>query len=340
MESGAIDRRGFSAAMATVIDGMSKDSVLSVLGEPDTRRTIEDTGVSSETEVSMQLPFGTCEMWCYGRESAFGMPTLGHVYFDQVGITHHCRARPLPAEGLERLFDETELRTILRLLDRATPPNDSFRPQNLVETANRMRPLGKSKILAAIAEYARVVPDTRRSGVSDGVFLVLRILFEIPEGLDGHPGLRFGMSPKPPADVRSSNRFPILLRDDVPLLLTEGYTIFGYAHSADAYLDFYAENGRLRSSPLTPTNSPFSVLEGIEPPALAEWIRSESYLRGKMIGQLLEMVSFAYEPACRNRFVLSDVAEQDLWLTVFRNECSSLGLRWDSDRFEYVVGGC
>ena len=109
------------------------------------------------------------------------------------------------------MFTEDELRDLLRLLDTA-PGLDgySYNPLPVIQIVNKLQPLGKEKALAAIAEYVRVSDEwSDFRGPRSGMFLVLAVLFDLPDGVYSDQAGSFGApSPGPPKDPIESRGIP------------------------------------------------------------------------------------------------------------------------------------
>lgn len=123
-----------------------------------------------------------------------------------------------------------------------------FNPGALIAAVNALLPLGKDGALAAIEGH--LAAADRSADPQHGLFLVLRLLFEVPAS--GHPPLHIGI-PKAaePSDPRSLPYFPLLLVDDIPLLLVTTFVLGGSAQPVEAHVQYYRANGILRSKPLT-----------------------------------------------------------------------------------------
>lgn len=123
----------------------------------------------------------------------------------------------------------------------------AYDPGALIAAVNALVPLGKDGALAALDGFVSrqdLAADPRQ-----GLFLVLRVAFDA----DPHPPMRLGESvPAPPPNAAALPRFPILLVDDVPLLLVRGYVLRGRAERVTAHLDHYRQHGTLRTAPLAP----------------------------------------------------------------------------------------
>ena len=125
-----------------------------------------------------------------------------------------------------------------------------FNPGAFIAAVNALLPLGKDGALAAIERY--LVAADRSRDPQHGLLLVLRLLFEVPAS-GFHPPLYIGI-PKTiqPADPKSLPHFPLILIDDIPLLLVTSFLIGGLAQPVEDCLKYYRENGILRAAPLNP----------------------------------------------------------------------------------------
>ena len=122
----------------------------------------------------------------------------------------------------------------------------SYDPRAVIDAVNALVPLGKDGALEAIEGFLAEEQAEPRQGL----FFVLRVLFDA----DPHPPVRLGASrPAPPADATTLPRFPIVLVDDVPLLLVSGYTLRGLPEPVTAHVEYYRAHGTLRDAPLAPT---------------------------------------------------------------------------------------
>src|SRR5262245_4248262 len=92
------------------------------------------------------------------------------------------------------MFAEEELRSILRVLDETPSYNNGsgYNPRGGIRAVNALQPLGKEKALAAVAEYLRVSPVSFDAPAVEGMFLVLRTLFEIPTPPGHMPVMHMG----------------------------------------------------------------------------------------------------------------------------------------------------
>ena len=127
----------------------------------------------------------------------------------------------------------------------------TYHPGHLIDVVNALLPRGKDGALAELEAFL-----AKRDLANDphqGLFLVLRVLFDA----DPYPPVRLGGSrPPPPPQPTVLPRFPIMIVDDVPLMLVVSYTLRGLPEPVTAHLDYYRSHGTLRSMPLTPMPGP------------------------------------------------------------------------------------
>ena len=141
------------------------------------------------------------------------------------------------------------------ILERASSSDFmQYDPTAVIEAVNALHPLGKDGALDAIETYLAHADQTSDS--RHGLFLVMRVLFEVPADPGYHPPVRIGGSmPAVPKDPRSLPLFPILLIDDIPLMLVSGYALGGEAEPLAAHIAYFRMHGKLRAQPLRPAKS-------------------------------------------------------------------------------------
>jgi hypothetical protein len=140
------------------------------------------------------------------------------------------------------------------ILERASSSDFmNYAPQAVVDAVNALHPLGKDGALHAIDAYLAQADQTADH---HGLFLVMRVLFEVPADPGYHPPVRIGGSnPPPPKDPKSLPRFPILLIDDIPLMLVSGYALGGDPEPLAVHIQHFRDRGTLRAQPLKPSKS-------------------------------------------------------------------------------------
>jgi hypothetical protein len=332
----ATTRGEFARAMSRVQRDMARADVEALLGPPDDIRTRHD-GLARITT------YRTKAVWCYGTDGHLTTPTLGTVYLDEDDRVQFFSGggEALP----EGMFDEAELRHLLRTLDRGPAHNDGeeFDPLQLIRAVNALQPLGKDRALAAIGEYQRVAMPYPRSG-REGMFLVLRMLFDVPPDAGGWPPMLVGAPSGPqPGSPDDAPRYPLLVCDDIPLLATSGYSLFGCAQDPRDHLDFFRDHGRLRDRSLTPTDRPFTCLDGAE--ARWPWLFTDHGpdCRRLLAKQVLTLVRSVHRPGL-NDMGYPDTYDGWEWNSsgypAAITAISRLVVRWDaaSDTYTFPDG--
>jgi hypothetical protein len=128
---------------------------------------------------------------------------------------------------------------------------ERYEPIAVIDAVNALVPLGKEGALEALEVFLAREPA---SDEHQGLFLVLRVLFDTPSGV--HPPMRLGgSSPAAPSDATLLPRFPIALIDDVPIMLVSGYMLGGEPEHVRAHIAFYRAEGVIRATPLAPTKT-------------------------------------------------------------------------------------
>jgi hypothetical protein len=330
--SAPASRQEFARAMAKVEEGMTDKEVLALLGKPDDIRTRFDPG---------GLPRRTREVWGYGTDGHLTLPTLGCVHINKEGkvqLVWGNHGQP-PAPGV---LPEKELRALMALIDRAPSYNrhgTEFNPLAIIQIVNTLQPLGKEKALAAISEYLRVAPDFDRPG-PEGVFLVLRVLFDIPDDPGYMPRMAVG-APQPPGpeDPKKMPRFPILLQDDVPLLVVYGYNLAGLAEKPEwHHVPYFRDKGRVRAKPLRPSDAPLSLFDACRKEIAGRYeLRDAWTVQGLIARQLLNMVDSVYRPdkAPDNPRLNAIENEEEQWKAAVA-KVAKLDIRWNAEKNRYT----
>jgi hypothetical protein len=274
-------RAELAKAMAQVREGMSPSDVLKLLGKPDDIREKKD------------LPWHLSELyhraWCYGTNRHLGFALLGMVVFNDADRVSRLygQGTPVPAG----MFEESQLRELLELIDRAPDfEGNYYDPLPVIQITNALQPLGKKKALTALREYLRVAPDYN-DAPRHGIFLVLRVLFEIPEPPGYMPAMIVGgPSPPAPKDPRVLPRFPIAMLQDVPILLIQGYELQGQEESVYVHVEYFERHGVLRRGKLRPTDQPLMLYAAMK---RAPWWPDYGD-ESRMINQIIRLVGPTY----------------------------------------------
>lgn len=283
-------RADFARAISKLKKGMREDEVVRLLGMPDDLRTEYDAGGISTA--------GTKEIWRYGTSGHLTTATLGQVYINEQGKIQYISGQGQPA--ISALPEETELRRLLTILSQVPSYNDGecYNPRDVILAVNCLHPLGKEQALAVIDEFLRVSTGWGDEG-QEGVFLVLRTLFDVPPDQGSHPRMYVGAPSLADPGKKLLPRFPVAIEGDIPFLLVSGYHLSGRPEQPESHLGYFREHGILRNKPLMPTNAPLEALERfLESPG---WIftdqsdRSDDHRgRHRLGNQLLRLLDTVY----------------------------------------------
>ena len=313
-----VDRNAFAAAMARIHIGMGATQVRALLGVPDDIRTRKDIISTTHTK----------EVWRYGTEGHLSCATLGQVYIDDGDKAQYVfggTGSP-PPRGM---FKESELRSLLRLIaDLPRPWESGSDPRGLIRAVNAIQPLGKTKALAAMTEYLRVADEW--TDHREGEFLLLRALFQLPEGQSHFPKLYVGAL-LGPGDASVS---PLAIIQGVPFIMSNGYILAGRPEAVEEELPFFRANCALRDKPLVPTDRPLEIYDNLLKSADPGW--SDPWEQIVLTEQLLYLVDTVYRPFGAGG--PSGVAGPDFKTqeSRIRAELGKLALRWNAKTTQYV----
>jgi hypothetical protein len=334
------NRREFAAVLATIEAGTPKETLVRLLGKPDDVRTENDLARSGVHWTNVN------EFWCWGTNGHLSFPTLGRIAIDGQGNTAYvCKCNESAVPPDPHLIDEDELRRLLRLIDRLPSPNlSNYNPLRMIQIVNTLQPLGKKKALAAITEYLRVA-DYDDNAVH-GIFLLLRVLFDVPEDRGFMPEMSLGGQQYlvPPPDRKAMPRFPIFVQDDIPFLLAGYGATEGYIAPPCDDVDYFQRVGKIRSGPLTPPDNPIASFDRAVKSTKSIFTKKATndfnMPRTVIMNQLLWLLDSVY----RKEFDLNDwrnVSMLDATEKEIReimSDLSRLEIRWDRERNCYVGG--
>ncbi|HEX3477235.1 MAG TPA: hypothetical protein VHT91_19570 [Kofleriaceae bacterium] len=140
---------------------------------------------------------------------------------------------------------------------------DDYDPARVVRAVNALQPLGKDHALDQIAFWLRGHGNAQ----AQGLFWVLRVLFDVPAGT-AFPSVRIGRpNISPPTDPAAVPRFPILIVRDTPFLVVSGYDLGGMPEPVDAHVAYFRAHGVVRDRPLAAPAS----LTGLEQEIAQQW---------------------------------------------------------------------
>ena len=275
-------RAEFAKAMATLKPGMPAEAARALLGAPDDIRTEHDPGGIPATR--------TIEVWRWGARAHLAFGTLGtiHVMADRT-IQYVFGGKGAPPSG----FAENDLRRLLELVDAVPSYNSRLDSLALIRAVNALVPLGKDRALAAIDEYLRVSSGFDDDG-REGVFLILRALFDVPPG--GMPAMAVGGATTP-TDPNALPRFPLAIVDDVPLKLVSGYSLAGQAEPPEGDVDAFRKAGTIRKKPLAPSGAALDRIAAFVDGQLAKAMTVDDGLRVMVYDQALRFATTVERPA-------------------------------------------
>lgn len=158
---------------------------------------------------------------------------------------------PVTAEGADPM---SQMSTALDAA--AAMTIDEYDPGLVVDAVNALQLLDQD---AALARVDELIAQRRQDASNEGLFWVLRVLFDVPDE-PGHPPVQIGKPTVPPPS-RSAllPRFPIVLANDIPLLGLRGFFLGGLAEPVEVHAGYYRAHGTIRAAPLSP--SPEGALE-------------------------------------------------------------------------------
>jgi hypothetical protein len=338
------DRRAFAESMNKIKEGMPEEDATALLGLPD--------DVSTDKDWQGRINH-TLKILRYGASGHMKAATLGQICIDQDHRVQYISGQGAPPP--DGLFTEAELRRLLEALNDLPGLNGyHYNPRPVIRAVNLLQPLGKEKALAAIDEFLRVSFEFTDGNPRRGVFLVLRMLFEVPTAqtvfpynIESRPGYMPPMLvgagvPAGPKDKKLLPRFPIAIEGDIPFLLVEGYTLAGHAEPAKSHVAYFRKFGTMRAQPLTPTAKPFQALEAFEKSPRwyfkkrdddsLDYDQRERILLGNQVMRLLETV-YQVEPDYSHMLIGYESEERNKRILL---QASKLAIRWDSKALKYT----
>jgi hypothetical protein len=243
------DRDEFAKLVSLIKEGMTDGEVMRILGKPDDIRAGDEVNYNASEE------------WCYGTEGHMSFPTLGTVCFERLSgrksvlFVFGGKSTPPPRS----LFTEGELRKLLIMLDHRKHQRGLWDPAWAIQVVNTLQPLGERKALAAMEEYARVMPSPFPQHRTD-LSLLLRILFDVPKDPGYMPKCVYPFGLRDPKDPRVP-RYPILILGDVPLQIGFG-TGSASGDPPPTFAEqaaFFRDHMTFRAKLLQPTDKPLEL---------------------------------------------------------------------------------
>jgi hypothetical protein len=276
------NRAEFAKALAKVKPGQLAKDVRARLGAPDDVKTEHDPGGITASR--------TTEVWRYGARGHLAFATLGTIHVQADGKVQYVFGdRGAPPVG----FGEADLRRLLELIDAVPSYNAQLDPLALIRAVDALQPLGKERALAAIDEYLRV-SSSFDDGGREGVFLLLRALFDVPAA--GMPPMMVGGA-QVPTDPAALPRFPLAIVDDVPLKLISGYSLAGEAEAPETDVAVFRKLGTLRAKPLAPSGGALDAIHTFVEGPLVKAMAVDDNLRVSLYDQALSLTATVAQPS-------------------------------------------
>ena len=213
-------------------------------------------------------------------------------------------------------------------------------PLPVIQVVNALQPLGKTGAFAVIDEYLRAGGGRGPRGADEGLFVVARCLFDVPEPPGFFPPVGLGGPSPDPGDPHGQPRFPVVLYQDIPFVGILGYSLFGRAQTIGEHLVPYREWGQIRAQPLRPPDNPLEVVDGaVSSPEWPDWGDSD-WDRARAVGyareQVLRLVDPVYRLPSRHDVRLTYAGGEREWED-HRSRFSQLNARWDPGHSTYVL---
>jgi len=319
--------------LSEIAIGMDQASVRRILGSPDIIVLPKDFSGSTPSDVS--------ESWGFGVDQHGSFPVFGEVQFDLKGnslrVSGGLGNPPSP-----EIIEELELQKGLRLVHSA-PPIHGWRydPKDVIRIVNGLQPLGKKRAIAVIHEYVRV--SSEFSNAHQGLHLVIRALFDVPKDVAFLPNFNIGLpSPLRPEKYDLVPRFPLLVEEDVPLLLVSGYSSFGSSAELEMQLSYFERHGIIRATLMNPTARPFELIAKFD--EMPEWHAKSSFgnkadLRVLLMSQILRLTENVHKTAPEDTrykdYIIFPGDDLDIrWLKIV-DKCRGTEIRWSLKLFDY-----
>jgi hypothetical protein len=142
--------------------------------------------------------------------------------------------------------------------------------------------------------------------------------------------------PPPPQDPEIVPHFPIILVQDVPLLVVLGYHRDGAPNSAIPLLNYFREHGKLRSAPLVPTARPLDILAELERTPAWKYLERTGTDRHLIIAQLLRLVDNVHPRGDRELMKEAHRLRSRVAWDRFVQKWTTFPMRWDAQQCRYV----
>ena len=209
-----------------------------------------------------------------------------------------------------------------------------FDPLSYIRAVNYLRAEEKSMIIADLRSYIqplskRLVPE------STSVFFLLRLLFEPVD-----PGVRLpvpgvgGPMDTGPVVAEDFPLYPLVLINDVPLLIVPGFFLGGLPEDPSRHIEFVERHCRVRPLSLVPPDNPLSLADDLLSSEI--WYRPASEDDKAILrAQLLRLVRDAYPVhGVFEDIFYGKLMEEGVWKR-YEEIFASLSIVWDQNENNY-----
>jgi hypothetical protein len=296
------DRYAFAQKFVQVKEGMTANEVKGLLGPPELVEKPDPVNYSGPDSV----------YWLYGTSPDDDFPTLGKVTFDSKQRVLETPLTDLPSKDLP---DEMITRGVLRKIGAADKdPGAGFNPREEIRAVNALVRLGPVQGPAILTEFFRCCGPG-----GDGVFAILRVVYEVPDPPGYIPRPMIGLSLHPPDVMSVEPRFPWSIIRGIPLCVGKPGPMAGAVEEPADHFATLTKLCKFRHDLLQPSNEPWLALDDLAK-------RSSVDVRP----QILSLLSTVFRP---NR--ISWKRREEDWKAMIE-ELTTLGVHWDTEKEEYV----
>lgn len=205
---------------------------------------------------------------------------------------------------------------------------DHFDPLWLIQTVNKLQPMGKEKGLALVREIGN-----RRVSVGDKIgrdlYWLVNLLFEAPYNGQLSPPRLGTITPGPPRNFKTTPRWPIFLESDIPFEPGFKLTPSEPTETFEGYAVRLAATETWRKSLLVPSHDPFNAFDRLARRAgYAELYGHNSFDQLELANQIARLVRNIYKPDRRG---LSGTQA----MSMYRNQLTQLRPEWSKTAQNY-----
>jgi hypothetical protein len=217
-----------------------------------------------------------------------------------------------------------------------------FDPGTYIRAVNSLHSGARPEVLAGLRAYREMLDALPGSRVANStrLFLLLRVLFMPDDPRGEFPRMCIGAPDDVAPAVSDIGRlYPLVLVQEVPLLIVPGFTLAGDPEDPLAHLEFCERHCQLRATPLRPPASPLHLADALL--ASAAWHRPDAWRqRDQAIlrAQLLRLVRPAYDAPGVDEAAFFEQLEQPGAWDEHLSKCKSLNLVWDATANRYACG--